>query len=206
MLRSFFGSSIRPYYQKPVFYIAPIVQYIVESDKLIMMDIDTKLVGDLYDLYREFHSFDSHQYWGAAYEQSPYYMVILNEYRAAHPYTDLGDPPQSGKLGINTGVLLVDLKKLRKGSSVIEGYLSQTHCGFLTDRYMVRGNLVLGGQDFLTLMSFQYPEMFHILACGWNRQLCMWFKEHGFSDVFDLYYECEHEAKILHGNCNTTIP
>ncbi len=205
LLRNFFGSDLKPYYQKAVFYIAPIVHLIVDEDKLVMLDTDTKVVGDVYDLYDEFRSFNPHQFWGVTYEQSPYYMVVLSQFRANYPHAKLGNPSHSGKPGINSGVLLIDVKKLRQSSSVMT-YLSRTHYEFLVDKYMVKGELVLGGQDYLSLMSFEYPELFHFLHCGWNRQLCMWFKENGFSDVFDSYYRCEHEANILHGNCNTTIP
>ncbi len=206
LLRHFFGSDSRPYYQKPVFYVAPIIHSVVQEDKLIMLDIDTKVVGDLHDLYRQFQSFNSYQYWGAAYEQSPYYMTVLTQYRMRHPLTQFGSPPQWGNPGINTGVLLVDTEKLQRRSSEINAYWSRRHYEYLVDQYMLRGNLVLGGQDFLSLMSFQYPELFHRLPCTWNRQLCMWFKENGFSDVFESYHRCEYEAKLLHGNCNTTIP
>ena len=207
LMLKYFGNDIRPYYQKPVFYMAPIIHSIISEDKLIMLDIDTKVLGDLYDLYSEFQLFTAEQYWGSAYEQGPYYMVVLNEYRTAHPRTRLGSPPrQLGHPGLNTGVLLVYTSRLRQRSSAINGYLSARNYEFLVNRFMVRDNLVLGGQDFLTLMSFEHPEMFRVLSCSWNRQLCMWFKENGFSDVFDSYHECRHKAKILHGNCNTTIP
>ena len=52
----------------------------------------------------------------------------------------------------------------------------------------------------------EHPELFHVLDCTWNRQLCTWWKDHGYSDVFDQYFRCDGEVKIYHGNCNTPIP
>ena len=46
----------------------------------------------------------------------------------------------------------------------------------------------------------------HVLDCTWNRQLCTWWRDHGYSDVFDAYFRCEGHVKIYHGNCNTPIP
>jgi len=37
-------------------------------------------------------------------------------------------------------------------------------------------------------------------------QLCTWWKDHGYSDIFDAYFRCEGNIKMYHGNCNTRIP
>ena len=74
----------------------------------------------------------------------------------------------------------------------------------LTEKFHFKGHL--GDQDFFTLISMEYERFFYILPCGWNRQLCTWWRAHGYESVFDMYYDCEDSVHIYHGNCNTEIP
>ena len=64
----------------------------------------------------------------------------------------------------------------------------------------------LGDQDFFTLLSMRHDNLFHHLPCTWNRQLCDWWRNHGYADIFHRYYSCSGHIDILHGNCNTPIP
>ena len=64
----------------------------------------------------------------------------------------------------------------------------------------------LGDQDFYTLLGMERPELIHKIDCGWNRQLCTWWKDRGYADVFENYSKCKSETKLWHGNCNTPIP
>ena len=50
------------------------------------------------------------------------------------------------------------------------------------------------------------PEFIHTIDCGWNRQLCTWWRDRGYADVFANYSKCDSEIKLWHGNCNTPIP
>ena len=204
-LRKFFSDKSKPYYQRSTFYLAPIVQYIIKEDKLLIFDIDIMFIRDLYYLYEEFEYFKPQEYWGLAYEQSPYYMLVLRDYTLKNPKSICGQPShQGGNPGFNSGILLVDIKKLNQHIDQLKTYLTESYYSFLVNNYLVQGKLVLGDQDFLSFLSFEHPEMFHILDCGWNRQLCEWFKK-DFSDLFEVYHRCDQNVKILHGNCNTTI-
>ena len=66
----------------------------------------------------------------------------------------------------------------------------------------------LGDQDFFSLVSFEYEELFHVIPCAWNRQLCTWWYERGgYAKYKKEYFEsCPLPVKIYHGNCNTPIP
>ena len=205
-LQKFFSVNSIPYYQKGLFYLVPIVHNIIKEDKIILLDTDIVVLGDIRELYREFIYFDASQFWGVTYEQSPYYAKALSEFRQANRRTVFGGYPKNGGIpGINTGVLLVDIKKLVDDSFVQDNYLTEKYYNYLVKRFQVQGKLVLGDQDFLSLLIFEHPEVFRILDCGWNRQLCQYFRKE-FNKVFDLYYECRSVTKIVHGNCNTTIP
>ena len=67
-------------------------------------------------------------------------------------------------------------------------------------------NAHLGDQDFYTLTSFEHPEFYHSLPCSWNRQLCRWWEDKGYQDVFADYFDCNKRINLYHGNCDTPIP
>lgn len=73
-----------------------------------------------------------------------------------------------------------------------------------TQHYSFQGHL--GDQDLYTLIALDHPELFYTLPCTWNRQLCDWWRGHGYQAVFDLYFACSFELKVIHGNCKTPIP
>lgn len=64
----------------------------------------------------------------------------------------------------------------------------------------------LGDQDFYTLVGYEHPHLIQTLNCGFNRQLCTWWRDHGYSSIFADYFKCNHDVVVLHGNCNTRIP
>ncbi|MEE6507460.1 hypothetical protein FKM82_023549 [Ascaphus truei] len=125
------------------------------------------------------------------------------QYRRENPNSKVGDPPPDGFPGFNSGVMLLNLEAMRQ-SKLYNQLLEPNAVRQLTEKYHFKGHL--GDQDFFSMIGMEHPELFYVLDCGWNRQLCTWWKDHGYSDVFDLYYKCEGHIKIIHGNCNTPIP
>lgn len=125
------------------------------------------------------------------------------QYRRENPKTRVGEPPPDGLPGFNSGVLLLNLEAMRR-SKLYNQLLEPAMVQKLTEKYRFKGHL--GDQDFFTMVGMEHPELFHVLDCTWNRQLCTWWKDHGYSDVFDQYFRCDGEVKIYHGNCNTPIP
>lgn len=140
---------------------------------------------------------------GIARDAQPVYRHLFWKYRQENGDTRVGNPPPNGLTGFNSGVLLLDLKKLRK-SELYNSLLSHEKIDQLTTKYHFKGHL--GDQDFFTLVGMENEEIFYVLPCEWNRQLCRWWGEHGYEQVFDEYFRCDQEVKIYHGNCNTDIP
>lgn len=99
--------------------------------------------------------------------------------------------------------MLLDLGAMR-ASPLYNQLLEPSNVAKLADQYRFRGHL--GDQDFFTMIGMEHPELFYSLACGWNRQLCTWWRDHGYGDVFQLYYHCGGPVYIYHGNCNSPIP
>jgi len=116
----------------------------------------------------------------------------------------VGNPAPNGNPGYNSGVLLLNLDKLRMNED-FNSYLEPENVQKLVQKYRFKGHL--GDQDFYTLLSFERPEFFYTLSCGWNKQLCQWWRDKGYSEVFDNYFSCvDDEVKIWHGNCDTPFP
>lgn len=108
-----------------------------------------------------------------------------------------------GYPGVNSGVVMVNFEKIRH-SKIYADSLKQMSVENMAEKYSFHGHL--GDQDFYTLLGHEFPGLIYLLDCRWNRQLCTWWKEHGYSDIFDTYFHCEGKIKLYHGNCNTRIP
>ncbi|CAL4061057.1 unnamed protein product, partial [Meganyctiphanes norvegica] len=205
VLQDFFTSSHDAYYRDALFFFAIHMDKLLPGlQRVILMDLDIKVKGDIAELHSYFDRFSSTHIMGLAHEQSPVYRHLLSLYRNKHPDTLLGGPVKDGGFpGYNSGVMLIDIPKLQE-STVLKKYLSRSKLTEKTNEYNFHGHL--GDQDLYTLIAFDHPELFYSLPCEWNKQLCDWWRDHGYSKVFDDYFTCEGELKIIHGNCKTEIP
>ncbi|CAF0882363.1 unnamed protein product, partial [Didymodactylos carnosus] len=202
-------SSQHKYYKDPLFFLSIVLHEIFPDSikHVIMLDVDIKIRSDIFELYKLFNNFNETNIIGIARENQPVYRHLLYRYRQENPDTIIGGPPPYGLTGFNSGVLLLNLEKIRL-STLYNSYLStiDDQIQFLIDKYYFV-NSHLGDQDFYTLLSFEHPELFYILKCNWNRQLCSWWKDKGYEIVWNEYYDCnEKQIHIYHGNCNTQFP
>ena len=131
------------------------------------------------------------------------YRHVFWKFRRKHPGTRIGEPPPYGLPGFNSGVLLLDLNRMRQ-SSLYNSLLDAASIARLTSELHFKGHL--GDQDFFTLVGMRYEQLFYILPCQWNRQLCRWWEGNGYKDVFESYFRCDGDIMVYHGNCNTPIP
>ncbi|KAM7342600.1 xyloside xylosyltransferase [Cochliomyia hominivorax] len=204
-------------------------------ERAILLDCDIVFRTDVRLLFNEFERFSPDHLYGLAPELTPVYRHILYRYRANYPNTDFGSPfymsaseihnmvsdesqhsphklrkserhggaIRHGYPGLNSGVVLLHLKRIRK-SHIYHQQLHDSEVRKLTSKYMFKGHL--GDQDFFTLLGYEFPNLIYRLDCVWNRQLCTWWKDHGYSDVFDKYFTCKGRIKMYHGNCNARVP
>lgn len=151
--------------------------------------------------------------FGLAPELTTVYRHILHIYKRTHK-TSFGEfyhqHPISyqsvhprGFQGYNSGVVLINFELLRE-SGEFRLLITKENVRNITEKYKFRGHL--GDQDFYTLMGFEYPHLVQTINCGFNRQLCTWWRDHGYQNIFDYYFKCDHPIVVLHGNCNTKIP
>lgn len=204
-MQKHFSSKPGSYYSHSFFFLSVAMHKVMPTTmhRAIMLDADLKFTDDIKKLYDRFRLFKKDNVIGIARELQPVYRHTFSLYRTEHPGTRVGEPGPDGLTGFNSGVLLLDLEAMRK-SDLYNSMLQAKAVELLTEEFHFKGHL--GDQDLFTLINMKYEWLFHILPCIWNRQLCTWWKDHGYADIFDHYYTCEGDVKIWHGNCNTPIP
>lgn len=204
-MQQHFSYSKSSYYGDSLFFLSIGLYKIFDPnvDKIILLDSDLKFKQDIGQLYDLFDEFAETNVLGIARDGQPVYRHLFWQYRQENPHSRVGNPPPDGLTGFNSGVLLLHLDKMRS-SQLYDSLLTHEAVDGLTQKYHFKGHL--GDQDFFTLIGMEHEQLFYVLPCTWNRQLCRWWGEHGYADVIDLYYKCDGHVNIYHGNCNTPIP
>lgn len=204
-MQKHFSAGSGTYYSDSIFFLSVAMHRIMpkEISRMIQLDLDLKYTSNIRELFEEFDHFPTNAVIGIAHEMQPVYRHTFWQYRQENPESKVGSPPPDGLPGFNSGVILLNLEAMRQ-SKLYNQLLDPSEVQKLTEKYHFKGHL--GDQDFFTMIGMEHAQLFHILDCVWNRQLCTWWRDHGYGDVFDLYYKCEGHIKILHGNCNTPIP
>ncbi|KAM4574375.1 xyloside xylosyltransferase 1 [Fundulus diaphanus] len=204
-MQKHFSAGSGAYYSDSIFFLSVAMHHIMPESltQIVQLDLDLKYKTNIRDLFQEFDNFPPGAVIGIAREMQPVYRHTFWQYRKENPKTRVGEPPPEGLPGFNSGVMLLDLSAMR-ASALYNQLLKPSNVAKLADQYRFRGHL--GDQDFFTMIGMEHPELFYSLACGWNRQLCTWWRDHGYGDVFQLYYGCDGPVYIYHGNCNSPIP
>ena len=199
-----FSAGKKSYYHNPVFFLTAALHKVLPTSMktVVVLDSDLKFQSDIRGLFDMFSKFSQTNIMGFAHEQQPTYRHALYQYRDRHKGTKIGDPPPEGIPGFNSGVVLLNLEKIRN-AQFYNRLLTGGDVKEMAERYQFKGNL--GDQDFFTLLSFDYQNLFYIIPCSWNRQLCR-FWEKGYEDVFVSYHKCAEPAHVFHGNCKAPIP
>ncbi|XP_062306825.1 xyloside xylosyltransferase 1 [Osmerus eperlanus] len=204
-MQKHFSAGSGAYYSDAIFFLSVAMHHIMpqELKRMVQLDLDLKYKTNIRGLFQEFGRFPPGAVIGIAREMQPVYRHTFWQYRKEHPGTRVGSPPPDGLPGFNSGVMLLDLEAMRS-SALYNQLLQPGSVARLADQYRFRGHL--GDQDFFTMIGMEHPGLFHPLSCGWNRQLCSWWREHGYAEVFLLYSRCDRPVYIYHGNCNSPIP
>ncbi|XP_027884579.1 xyloside xylosyltransferase 1 isoform X1 [Xiphophorus couchianus] len=204
-MQKHFSAGSGAYYSESIFFLSVAMHHIMPESltRIVQLDLDLKYKTNIRDLFQEFDKFPPGAVIGITREMQPVYRHTFWLYRKENPKTRVGEPPPEGLPGFNSGVMLLDLSAMR-ASTLYNQLLKPSNVAKLAEQYRFKGHL--GDQDFFTMIGMEHPELFYSLACGWNRQLCTWWRDHGYGDVFQLYYGCDGPVYIYHGNCNSPIP
>ena len=200
-----FSSSSQSYYNHPLFFISTAIHHVLPQSmmRIISLDSDLLFKTDIKQLFAIFDNFKATTIFGLAREQQPLYRHLFHMFRDRNPGTKVGEPPPDGLTGFNSGVVLINLRNMRE-SRIYNLLLHNNAVREIAHKYTFQGHL--GDQDFYSLLNLEYSALFHILPCSWNRQLCKWWRDHGYAQVFDSYYNCSEPIHVYHGNCQTKMP
>ncbi|ELT91285.1 hypothetical protein CAPTEDRAFT_168890 [Capitella teleta] len=147
-------------------------------NKVIVLDTDITFASDIADLWNLFRKFTGKQAMGLVENQSDWYLGKI--WKNHRPWPALGR-------GFNTGVILLDLEKLRAINWIQAWRL-------IAEReLMTMLSTALADQDIFNAVIKQHPMLVYTLPCQWNVQLSDNTRsEQCYTDVSDL--------KIIHWN------
>lgn len=136
----------------------------INESKIIVLDTDVTVFNDVSILWDLFQSFNKDQVLGLVENQSNWYLKSSSYSR--NPWPALGK-------GFNTGVILMDLQRLRakKFSKLWEN----------TTKYVLKGipETTLADQDVINALLKYNPKFIYVIDCTWNVQL----SDHTLSDT-----------------------
>lgn len=142
-------------------------------DSVLYLDSDTLFLSPVHELWSHFDQFNASQIAGMAPEHEDKNAGWYNRF-SRHPYY----PP----LGVNSGVMLMNLTRMRQFNWT-ERILP------IYDKYKLK--LVWGDQDIINILFHFHPDKLFIFSCAYNYRAdhCMYMSVCNTSNV-----------KILHGN------
>lgn len=158
-----------------------------EVDSLLYVDTDILFLQPVEDIWALLSQFNSSQLAAMAPEHEEPRIGWYNRF-ARHPYY--------GKTGINSGVMLMNMTRLRK--TFFKNDLTTVALQWeeilmpLLQKYKL--NITWGDQDLLNIIFNQNPESLYVFPCQWNYR----------PDHCIYGSNCQHAERegvfILHGN------
>lgn len=145
-------------------------------ERVVYVDCDTLFLSSPYDMFQLFNRFNSTQIAGLSIESESLNIGWYPRF-AAHPFY--------GKFGVNSGVMLMNLERMRKVKW--EQKLLP-----IFEEYNL--SLVFGDQDIINIYFHFHPDQLQILPCELNYR-----PDHCMYETYSL---CPaHEGvKLIHGN------
>ena len=145
--------------------------------RVLVLDTDTVLLSNATEvLWQQFDRFSRDAVLGVARAQSPIYARSL------------------GAAGTNGGVQLLDLERMRRSDLYAKALLDCVHQQCLRKS----GNARLGDQTlYSSLQAGRWAPLVHVLPCGCNRQLSVYFWH---DRRFRQMNACNEACWVVHGN------
>lgn len=121
------------------------------TDRILVLDTDMTVVGDIYELWALFKKFNKKQAIGMVENQSDYYLG-LNVW------------PAIGR-GFNSGVIMFNLYLLKKLN------WPKLWSDLAKRDTLLYGSTRLADQDIINAVVKEHPEIIYEVPCVWNTQL-----------------------------------
>uniref|UniRef100_A0AAG5DQY3 UDP-D-xylose:beta-D-glucoside alpha-1,3-D-xylosyltransferase n=1 Tax=Anopheles atroparvus TaxID=41427 RepID=A0AAG5DQY3_ANOAO len=143
-------------------------------DAVLYVDSDTVFLSPVQEIWSMLHSFNASQFAGMAPEHEDKNAGWYNRF-ARHPYY--------GELGVNSGVMLMNLTRMRE-------FRWEEHILPIFREYRLQ--LVWGDQDILNVLFHYHPDRLFVFPCDWNYRAdhCMYMS----------VCEAPDGVKMIHGN------
>ncbi|KAL4224786.1 Glucoside xylosyltransferase 2 [Mactra antiquata] len=123
---------------------------LTDIDSILYVDTDVLFLSPVDDIWKLFELFNSTQLAGLAPEHEDKAMGWYNRF-ARHPYY--------GELGVNSGVMLMNLTRLRSSPWLISMH-----------NYIIEYKLKItyGDQDLINIYFHYFPEQLYVFGCAMN--------------------------------------
>lgn len=155
-LRPHFSYKENTYYGQSLFYLPAAMHRIMPPTMrhIIAIDADLVFLADVARLWHYRERLGPTAIMALAHDQQPVYRHALWKWRSEHKDTRVGEPPAKGGLtGFNSGVMLLDLARMRN-SSVYNRALDSDLLLQYTAKYSFKGHRALPhGPHALTLRA-----------------------------------------------------
>jgi len=151
-------------------------QILTEIDRLLYVDTDILFLKPVQDIWRLFSHFNSSQLAALAPEHEDKAMGWYNRF-AMHPFY--------GELGVNSGVMLMHLDRMRA---------SRWERKMIAYQQEYDKKIVWGDQDLINIYFHYFPEKLLLFSCQWNYRPdhCMYNQ--------NCHSAVENGVSVLHGN------
>jgi len=188
-----------------LYLIRPYLHLILPSvPKVISLDLDLLIVQPerLKQLWYLFNDFRDEEILALTHEMQPTYIFhVFQRYRKALNYSTLiglsAVQKEGGFPGFNGGVQLLHLERMR-ASLLYNNVIDIAGLSALRTKYLASdAPFQFGDQDLYSLIGAEYPQLFRVLPCGWNLQLCRGM----FLRYKNFHHNCRETATIIHNNC-----
>ncbi|CAH1775591.1 unnamed protein product [Owenia fusiformis] len=152
-----------------------------DKELLLYMDTDTVTLKSLDGLWRYFKTFNSSHL--AA-------LTLEDEVEDISWYKENAKFPYYGKLAVNTGVMMMNLTRMREWDWV-------SHIVGIHKQW--KDKIMWGDQDLINILFHFNPEKVLIIPCNWN------FKRDHCKHGSNCKRAEDYGAAIIHGNGHTFI-
>ncbi|XP_032296689.1 glucoside xylosyltransferase 2 isoform X2 [Drosophila virilis] len=148
---------------------------LTEVDSLLYVDTDILFLSPITDIWKFFDKFNDSQIAALAPEHENGNVGWYNRF-ARHPFY--------GELGVNSGVMLMNLTRMRN-------FNWEQHVFPIYKEYKFR--ITWGDQDIINILFYYHPDKLHIIPCEYNYRPdhCM------YMTICNTSYS---GIKLIHGN------
>ncbi|XP_051862953.1 glucoside xylosyltransferase 2 isoform X2 [Drosophila albomicans] len=148
---------------------------LTEVDSLLYVDTDILFLSPVTDIWKFFGRFNESQIAALAPEHENENIGWYNRF-ARHPFY--------GRLGVNSGVMLMNLTRMRN-------FNWEQHVLPIYKEYKLR--ITWGDQDIINILFYYHPDKLHIMPCEYNYRPdhCMYMS---------ICNTSHSGIKLLHGN------